>query len=227
MKQTMLCILACVSIFQNLAASTDSVWLSIRLSYQNRTVQLDEPSDSLLLTTARFYLSAFEFYNNNRLVHQEQTYHLIDLEQPNTCVLKFNAPGMKGVDEIRFRLGVDSLANVSGALGGALDPTLGMYWAWNSGYINVKLEGQYSKSDARNQTFEFHLGGYLPPYPTLQYIQTKANHSGDHLLLNLELSNLIQQVNWKDTHHIMSPGAEAVRLSVILASSFSLSVISP
>ena len=59
---------------------------------------------------------------------------------------------------IYFQIGIDSLTNVSGDLDGDLDPALGMYWAWNSGYINMKLEGKSSSCKSVKKEFQFHIG---------------------------------------------------------------------
>jgi hypothetical protein len=44
--------------------------------------------------------------------------------------LSFDLPTYLKYDQIQFQLGIDSLTNVSGAMGGDLDPTKGMYWTW-------------------------------------------------------------------------------------------------
>jgi len=62
-------------------------------------------------------------------------------------------------------IGTDSITNVSGALDGDLDPIKGMYWAWNSGCINFKLEGTRVIS-GKKTPFEYHIGGYNGPQAT-------------------------------------------------------------
>ena len=66
----------------------------------------------------------------------------------------------KSFNGIGFRIGVDSLTQLSGARTGALDPLNGMYWTWNSGYVGVKMEGQSAASAAPGHQIEYHLGGY-------------------------------------------------------------------
>src|SRR6218665_2841075 len=44
-------------------------------------------------------------------------------------------------ETLEFTIGVDSLHNCSGAQAGDLDPLHAMFWAWNTGYIFMKLEG--------------------------------------------------------------------------------------
>lgn len=64
---------------------------------------------------------------------------------------------------ISFLLGVDSALNVSGAQTGALDPSNGMFWTWNSGYIMAKLEGTSTASPQVNGKIEYHIGGFSGP----------------------------------------------------------------
>ncbi|PZX64619.1 MbnP family protein [Hydrotalea sandarakina] len=61
---------------------------------------------------------------------------------------------------VSFTIGVDSIKNVSGIQTGALDPMLGMFWTWNTGYIFAKLEGNSTASPLPQQTFSYHVGGY-------------------------------------------------------------------
>jgi hypothetical protein len=59
-----------------------------------------------------------------------------------------------------FTLGIDSATNAAGAGGGALDATKGMYWAWHSGYINLKLEGTSPRCTTRRNAFNFTLAAF-------------------------------------------------------------------
>ena len=62
-----------------------------------------------------------------------------------------------------FTIGVDSARNVSGAQTGALDPALGMFWTWNTGYVMAKLEGTSPASAQPGNRFEYHIGGFKEP----------------------------------------------------------------
>jgi hypothetical protein len=55
--------------------------------------------------------------------------------------------------------GVDSLLQRGGVMDGDLDPVHGMYWTWQSGYIQFKLEGLLRDS-AGERKLELHLGGF-------------------------------------------------------------------
>jgi hypothetical protein len=184
----------------------------------NAAAQKGAPSISML----RLYLSNFTFLKNDSIVFEEKnSCHLLDLEDENTLELKF--AGLKNLDFdlLQFNLGIDSLTHVSGAMGGDLDPTKGMFWTWQSGYINFKIEGVFEKCPTRNHEFQFHLGGYLAPFQAVQSVQLKVL-KGEHLVLQLNLSPFFEQVDWVKKYSIMSPAKEAVAASRVLANSFSI-----
>jgi hypothetical protein len=175
--------------------------------------------DSLVLHTLRFYLGHFRWMQKGEAVFSDSRYRLLDLEQDSTLVFTFQIPENLTFDHLEFTLGVDSLTTVSGAMGGDLDPTEGMFWAWQSGYIHVKIEGTSAKCPAKNKTFSFHLGGYLPPFSAVQQV-TLPLVPGREAVAIFDLAPFFGQVDWNKKGGIMSPCAEAVRLSGVLAQSF-------
>lgn len=201
--------------------------------FLEKNIVLDEPlfdknGDSLAIHELKFYLGNFEFLKNGQVVFQEKSHRLVDVENEKSLVLDFDMPENPDFDSLRFDLGVDSLTNVSGAMGGDLDPTRGMFWTWQSGYINFKLEGFFEKCPARNGEFQFHLGGYLQPFQTVQRLNINAmrasNPSGlqSRIQIDLDLSPFFEKTDWAKKPGVMSPGGEAVRLSEVLAKSFSI-----
>jgi hypothetical protein len=89
---------------------------------------------------------------------------------------------------IHFILGVDSLHNCSGAQSGALDPLNAMFWAWNTGYIFLKLEGNSSFSKSPGGMFEYHIGGYKQPTNSIR--QIKLDLSSTPLIINSKTSQV-------------------------------------
>lgn len=176
--------------------------------------------DSMTIHTFRFYLSNFVFYNNGKETWREKnSCHLLDMEEEQTLSIAFEASTGIGFDAIKFCLGTDSLVNVSGALGGDLDPTKGMYWAWNSGYINFKIEGYYKKCPTRNHQFQFHIGGYMPPFQTVQTIELPVSNKHE-IQVDIELSGFFEPIDLAKTHSIMSPSRTSVELAKLLAKTF-------
>jgi hypothetical protein len=106
-------------------------------------------------------------------------------------------------------------------MGGDLDPTKGMYWTWQSGYINFKLEGTSPLCTTRNNEFQFHLGGYQKPNYCLQTLSFPIINSCK-IDLELDVQKILEHVDLPRTNHIMSPSAEAVLISKIVANAFTL-----
>lgn len=201
--------------------------LPFRVVFQGKEIKLgtlltSKKADGLTLQTLRFYLSNFVFLKNGKIVFEEKdSYHLLDLDTENSLLLTFKGSENLDFDQIQFKLGIDSLTHTSGAMGGDLDPTKGMFWTWQSGYVNFKVEGVFEKCPSRNHEFQFHLGGYLAPYQTVQQVQLSVPKGGN-LHLQLDLAPFFEKIDWAKKYSIMSPCKEAVAAAQILAQSFSI-----
>lgn len=199
--------------------------LFIQPVFSNEKIMLEKHvsspnGDSIVISGLKFYLGHFEFWKSGGLIFSEKKYHLIDLEDENSLQLVFDCSIPTAFDSLRFYFGTDSLTNTAGAMGGDLDPTRGMFWTWQSGYINLKLEGFSSRCPNRAGKFEFHLGGYLSPFQTVRSV-VLSNPESEKATLNLDLASFFQQIDWQKKSNVMSPGTEAVRLTDVLAHSFS------
>jgi hypothetical protein len=189
--------------------------------------------DSVAVEVLRFYLADLKLLGANKTLFEDAVKaHLIDWEVPGSCLIDlkkpFAASELKGLG---FNLGIDSLTNVSGALGGDLDPTTGMYWTWQSGYINFKLEGVSNLSAARKNQFHLHLGGYATPYNAMRRVQLLAPpkaaaeasaNKGGHWVLRMDLKSFIIACDLRKNHSIMSPSATANQLAEIVSKKFVL-----
>ena len=111
------------------------------------------------------------------------------------------------------------MVNVSGALGGDLDPSNGMYWAWQSGYINFKIEGKYKSLNGKEKPFQYHLGGYLYPYLNIQTVFLNVQTSKS-INIKLDIEKILLDVNIASQKNIMSPCKEAVILSKKVSNGF-------
>jgi hypothetical protein len=168
----------------------------------------------------KFYISRIQFLHKGAVVLEEaQSFHLIDVAREVSFHLAIqNKHGVR-FDALRFHLGIDSATSVSGAMGGDLDPTKGMYWTWQSGYINVKCEGKSNACTARNNEFQFHLGGYKQPFDCLQALTFPVSVS-DTITIQFDAERFLSNIDMGKHHHFMSPSADAVRLSAQAAESF-------
>lgn len=170
--------------------------------------------------TLKFYISDVKFLNQNQPVWEESdSYRLIDLSELETLDLIFEMPEKLVFDKIQFQLGIDSTTHDTGVMGGDLDPTKGMYWSWNTGYINFKLEGKSPLSKARDKSFQFHLGGYLSPFPTVQIVELDFSKEKDKEL-KMDISKFLSVVDLTTQNVVMSAGAEAKKLSEVVAKCF-------
>ena len=177
-------------------------------------------SDSVSIQSLRFYLSDINLIKNGRKIyHVKNQPNLIDISKK--LQVKLLTKSELEFDSIQFDIGVDSLSQVSGAMGGDLDPMKGMYWSWQSGYINFKLEGKSNICNTRNHVFQFHIGGYQSPYNTIQHIilpvQNKTN-----INIKLNIKKMLSQIDLKNVNQIMSPSEKSVEISKQYANFFSI-----
>jgi hypothetical protein len=203
---------------------TEKVLLEFQSMYAKHIYHLNDSVDldnsNIRLSKFKFYVSKINLFHKNQPVWEEKnSYHLIDLFDKQQSKLTIDIPTKLPYDQIQFELGIDSLTNVSGAMGGDLDPTKGMYWTWQSGYINLKMEGYCSSCNTRNHEFEFHLGGYLPPYQTIQNINLPISNARN-IQIGVDFFKLLSSIDLGKSCNIMSPGEMGKNLSEKAATMF-------
>ena len=54
-----------------------------------------------------------------------------------------------------------------------------MFWAWNTGYIFLKLEGKSPLSSASGKIIEYHIGGYKDPVNAIEKVQLALSYPLD------------------------------------------------
>lgn len=205
----------------------DTILLRFAIKYGNETLQRDKKyvslaKDTLQLETFRFYVSNIKFIlKDNSKISENNSYHLIDSEEPNSQIISILKKSNVEIKKVLFSLGIDSTASVSGALSGDLDPSKGMYWAWQSGYINFKMEGKSPSCKTRNNAFQFHIGGYLQPNYALRTIELDTKNS--NFEINVDLAELFNQLKLSETNSIMIPGSKAMDLADKTKLMFSIS----
>lgn len=178
-------------------------------------------TDSVKLDMVKYYISNIQLWRFNKLVWKEEgSNHLIDASNEQSGSFNLLLPADLVFDTIKFGLGIDSSTNVAGALGGDLDPTKGMYWTWQSGYINCKIEGVSNLCQTRKNEFQFHLGGYEPPYNAYQIV-TLPKTGNDQAIIELDVKKVLLAIKLVSQDKIMSPGSNASQVSAIVASAFS------
>lgn len=181
----------------------------------------DTDSTNFSIDKFKFYISRICLLKDGEIIFQEEnSFHLIDVINGKDQ-FTFDINKELKYDQVQFLLGIDSLTNVSGALDGDLDPTKGMYWTWQSGYINFKLEGTHVDCPTRDKKFQFHLGGYLPPFLAAKNVLLDCN-TQELILIAFDLNTFLKEIDLTTTHTIMSPGQKAVELSSICSKHFKI-----
>lgn len=221
----------CCLWLNQIAAQTNTLpRLEFKTLYGSNNLQLDtfykfHENDSIKFETLRFYISGITLKQTHETVWSDPNQvHLLDLSNPPSMQFALpasikNSNTPKAYNQLEFFLGIDSITNVSGALEGDLDPTNGMYWTWQSGYINLKLEGVSNLCNTRQHEFQFHLGGYLAPYNALQRVIIEIPNN-DTVEINLDIKACIEEINLVKENLVMTPSEAAVRIAAIIAKNF-------
>ena len=195
----------------------DSLVLRLNLKFKNESLvqnkkYISESKDTLEIEVLRFYISNIKFqYSDATFFSEPNSYHLIDIENPNSLRIRIAKTSDKSISKVTFSIGIDSLASVSGAMSGDLDPTKGMYWAWQSGFINMKIEGKSSSCKTRKNAFQFHIGGYMKPNYAIRTIELKPINS--NLVINVDVAELFKHIKLSENNSIMIPGSKAMELA--------------
>jgi len=217
------------SIYSNThAQKSNDISVSFYPTFNNSVINFNQPAfyktginDSIQFDLLRFYISGIQLLNDSKVVWKEEnSFHLIDANE-NLLSILIHPPLNISYTEIKFKLGIDSITNVSGVMGGDLDPTKGMYWTWQNGYINFKLEGKCNLCTTRNNEFQFHIGGYQFPYNSIQTISLMVE-SKKNIDIDIDLAKLFESIDLVNTNNIVSPSKEAVLFSNKIASVFSI-----
>ncbi|MEM1359454.1 MAG: MbnP family protein [Bacteroidota bacterium] len=172
--------------------------------------------------TLRFYLSNIRLLRGGAEVYTPtKKHHLLDVEIPASLTIPLDLPESLRYDELVFTIGVDSLTSAAGVFGGDLDPTLGMYWTWRSGYIHFKLEGSAPECPGRNHRFQFHVGGYQAPFNAIREVRLAVD-SKEPISVRVDLDRFFQATDLREKYQVMSPNEEAMTLADLLTHLFYL-----
>lgn len=176
-------------------------------------VHIEQEDPTVSVDVFRCYLSNFVINSDDGVEHvYPNEYHLVDLEDEESMQFDLTWRPDTKIENISFLIGTDSIVNVSGAFDGDLDPIHGMYWTWNSGYINIKLEGS-KKVDSGQQQFEFHIGGYAGGQATARKVTLSNVENSNELDIYIDLGKFLSIIDISKTGTVMSPGKKAVELA--------------
>lgn len=117
-------------------------------------------------STVSYYLSGFEFKKADGTWYSlPNRYELIRGEESLSDTIEFRELPKGAYTGVRFKLGIDSLNNHADPALWPNDHALSlmrgglMHWSWNAGYIFLKLEGRYKRTDGRiDGLYSYHIG---------------------------------------------------------------------
>ena len=182
------------------------------------------------------YIDLFKFYITNLKLSLGSSYvtypdsHLIDAEIKASQTFYIDNVPAGSFTSLQFMIGVDSISNTDGANYGDLDPAKGMYWAWNSGYIMAKIEGRSKVCKTLHHAFEFHIGGYMPPYNAARTVNIKLPHAievqnGKNIIIRIKADAaafFTDNLDLSKINSIVTPDKEANMMADNYARMFSL-----
>jgi hypothetical protein len=207
------------NLISNAQVKTDSLHIIFNVKFGKSSVELNKQyitpiKDTIALKSIKCYISSIQIdYSDNTFFKQKESYHLIDIENPKSWDIPITLSNDKIITKVVFNIGIDSLTNTSGALNGDLDPLNGMYWAWQSGYINLKIEGESSSCKTRKNEFHFHIGGYLPPFATMRKIELILDKKANKINIGMDLNEFFSNIRLSETNSIMIPGELAMKIA--------------
>lgn len=151
-------------------------------------------SQPYTVSKLKYYIGNIHLKSKNGQEYISDEYFLINEEDPASKHISLQHVPEGEYSQMSFTLGVDSIHNCSGAQTGALDPANGMFWAWNTGYVFFKMEGNSPASKSSGNMLEFHIGGYKASYNCIRTITLafKSLSAGDSLSLIADLSKLFK-----------------------------------
>lgn len=176
-------------------------------------VQFKNDTSWIQIDELKFYIQYSPFFSDEK-INGGSVIHLIDVNDSLTYQLPFTEDGAHSNSMFQFAIGIDSVSTMQTQFSGALDPSLGMYWAWNTGYIHLKLEGKSNLSIQRNNEFQLHIGGYSLKNNTQRWLETKLKIVDGKPNLIFDLTKFVlETVNFQKSPMIMIPGIEAVQIA--------------
>ncbi len=170
--------------------------LSFELGSQEQRITLGIPffsaklQDSVRIEVCKFYLWPFN--------------KLIDFEDSTSLFI----PIQSIKKQHKLGLGIDSLTNATAQMIGDLDPTKGMYWTWQNGFIHIKIEGGIGCSHTSKRPFIYHIGGYQSPNNTFRLLSIDGLYEAQTLRIDADtfLAVMVQM----PVFELMSPSSRAV-----------------
>lgn len=116
---------------------------------------INDVNDTIKFSELLYYISNVSLQNNAGNWVNLGNYNLVDFSDLASHKLVLQNLPSGTYTKMRFLVGVDSIANSTGAQEGALNPSNGMFWSWSTGYIFIRMQGRFNN----NRPMTIDLGG--------------------------------------------------------------------
>lgn len=137
-------------------------------------------NDTFSVNKLLYYISNIKLHTSTGFTYVEpESYYLIDFTKPGSLHLMVKGVPKAKYTSISFLIGVDHQRSTSGAQTGALDPANNMFWDWNTGYVNAKLEGYSPQSTAFLNKIVYHIGGHIGKFNGLRSVDLPFNDTAN------------------------------------------------
>jgi hypothetical protein len=212
---------------QSLRNEVKNLKITIVPTFQGTPLQQDtwyvtRNRDSIQVDKLRFYFTQFSGLNKDgeQLITTDTAF-LVDAFDATSLELSIPLVKESALESLHCNLGVPNKLHDAGALAGALDPINGMYWAWQSGFINFKLEGTSPSCPTRKNKYMYHIGGYKEPFATTQELHFEfAKNIDNNLVIAVDIEPFLASNDLKTTNQLMIPGQQAYDQSLKLPKLF-------
>lgn len=189
----------------NMAISQPTV--QFKMMFNNQTFHKDSSytngaGEMVQIHRFMFYTTKWKLITaNNDTINLSNEHFLINIEKEQSMVLSF--PKLANASKLIFDIGVDSILNTTGIQTGILDPALGMFWTWRTGYIMAKLHGVSPQAKTAGNRFSYEVGGFQSPYNSVRTIVLELptlHQKSKSLTIKTNLAN------WFSGKHIIQIG---------------------
>ena len=205
----------------------------------NSKTYTNAAGEPFIVTVNKYFVSNFSLIGEDGTsVALSPSYFLVDADSLRTVSITSVLKGR--YTKVSFMIGVDSLKNVSGLQEGDLDPAgraKGMYWDWNAGYIQAKMEGKSPASNLVDSSLLYHIGGFAGQYNPLRMVTldlptvlVMEPNKAPLLQIQSELSTWFAgppAMLFKDKGQVMTPGKESVSIANGYAKGYKVVSVTP
>jgi hypothetical protein len=170
MKKILILLFSCFAITANAQKSTLTIKFENFVKNEpvilNDKKYINSSGEEFNITLLKYFVSNFKLTKadgTEYVVPQDSCYFLVRENMPETKTITLKNLPKGNYTGLSYVIGVDSVRSASdlsqrtGTLdvGGAAKD---MYWAWNSGYIFVKMEGNSDVISEVNKEYAYHIG---------------------------------------------------------------------